>query len=844
MDRSKYFTKVIGVVLGIMALLIFSAEWAFAHSPHHVIGALILSPNYGLDKILFAVLAGVNLQRSMDGGYSWKLLARGLDNRSSFSFLAVSPSYQDDRTLYVSTEGDGIYRSEDGGDSWAQINKGLGDLNISYVWVSPEFGLERSVFCAGIRGGLYKAGDGGGLWYPVIEEGVRVMAMGFWPGGGVLVGEERGRLRFSKDGGETWHRSYEFGDPGSVTAIAVSPSFSRDNTVFVGTEKGGVFKSEDGGKSFAGVNEGLTNKMVRWVALSPEYERDSTLFVSTWYEAVFCSTDGGKRWEHFKEGLTTNKQADSEQYKSPHFRDLRISNTFVEDRTMFLAGFDGLFKSVDGGRRWEQLETMPVKMVTGLGVSAKGRDRLEVAVGTYNGGIYMTRDGGQTWSIANKGLPRTRPTDIVFSPEGGTVFTAVSGFLLKSSNGGRDWLKFGLHRKSWGNRIRSRLTRLGIPDRLLNLCLGKIENRGTPYPTAIAISPDFHEDRTLFFGTRKHGVFKSVDGGLHSEAVWDGMGRVIPSLAISPAFPEDATLFASVRNQGVYKTPDGGETWHAVNAGLEGPFAKGSTGKSADPMDIELAVSPDYRADQTVFAGSSGGLFKTEDGGTTWHPLYLAGIEKHAFIRTVALSPAYAKDRTVLVSVKGRGLFRSSDGGQSFVETGRDLIAGNYCLRWMAFSPFYPLDRIVYGACDAEVFQSTNSGETWRLLSRPARYEDSQSAIRYKGAWKVLHGEDFSASTARHSEVSGSRAGLTFVGTGVTWVGGTGKDHGIARVLIDGEYVAEADQFSEERRVMAPVYSIEGLPPGPHTVEVEVRGSRNPRSTGFSIEIEAFDVFP
>jgi photosystem II stability/assembly factor-like uncharacterized protein len=847
MNGSKGSAKAFGVVLGTTVLLLLSVKWAFAHSPHHVIGALALSPNYGLDRILFVILAGVNLQKSVDGGYSWKLLARGLDNLSSFSFIAASPSYREDQTVFVSTEGDGIYRSLDGGTSWVKVNEGLGELNISYVWVSPDYGTDRTVLAAGIRGGLFKTRDGGDLWYPVTEKGVPVTATAFLPNDGVIAGDGEGRLSHSKDGGEVWHGGYQFGDSGSITSIAVSPGVSRDNTVFVGTERGGVFKSEDGGSSFVEVNGGLTTKSIRSIALSPEYERDSTLYASTWYEAVFRSIDGGKSWRQFGQGITRNKQADTEQYKSPHFRDLRISNAFGEDRTMFLAGFDGLFKSTDRGETWEQMETMPLKMMSGLGISATARDKPVITIATYGAGIYTTRDQGETWSINNKGLPRTRPTDVVFSSDG-TLFSAVSGFLLRSETLGRDWDKMVLYRKRRGSRVLAGLRKLGVPTRVLNSLFGRSEKEGVPYPTVIAVSPDFPADHTLFFGTRRHGIFKSKDRGLQNKAVWDGRGQVISSLAISPSFSKDATVFASVRSRGVYRTMDGGATWHAVNAGL--PIGAGDALESkvheveVPGEDINLAMSPNFQTDQTLFAGCSSGLFKTEDGGRNWIELKIVGAEGDVFIRANAISPGYAKDRTVLVSVKGRGLFKSSDGGRSFVETGRDLIVGNHSLRWIAFSPFYPFDRTVYGASDAEVFRSDDGGETWRLISRPVRYEDTREWIRYEGDWKVSRGDEFSASTITHSEAAGSRADLTFVGTGVTWVGSSGKDQGVARVLIDGEDFGDVDQFSEERKAMTPTYSAMGLPQGPHRITVEVRGSKNEKSTGCRIEIDAFDVFP
>jgi hypothetical protein len=43
---------------------------------------------------------------------------------------------------------------------------------------------------------------------------------------------------------------------------------------------------------------------------------------------------------------------------------------------------------------------------------------------------------------------------------------------------------------------------------------------------------------------------------------------------------------------------------------------------------------------------------------------------------------------------------------------------------------------------------------------------------------------------------------------------------------------------------MMTTYSIAGLPSGPHTITIELADTKNPKSTGFLIEIDAFDLAP
>jgi len=116
--------------------------------------------------------------------------------------------------------------------------------------------------------------------------------------------------------------------------------------------------------------------------------------------------------------------------------------------------------------------------------------------------------------------------------------------------------------------------------------------------------------------------------------------------------------------------------------------------------------------------------------------------------------------------------------------------------------------------------------------------------IHYEGKWELLRGNDFSTSSVTCSNVAHSKAVLNFVGTGVTWLGTTSNNQGIARVYIDGNYKAEVDQFSDTRETMVISYSIADLAYGPHTIMMEVADTKHPKSTGYRIEIDAFDIMP
>jgi photosystem II stability/assembly factor-like uncharacterized protein len=874
----KFPFKWKGAFISFMLIVLISAAvWFFdvkdlcAHSPHDPIDALVISPAYDEDQTLF-IISVEQFLRSTDGGLSWKQLVNGLDYQDVLSSVAISPHYRQDGTLFVSSEGDGIYRSQDGGDSWVRVNSGLDELALNLLAISPAYHVGEIVLASGIEGGLYKSANGGDSWQQVIGDEIQVTAVTFSPDAKrdcAFVGDSRGVLYLSTDGGEGWQQIFRTSNAGAITSVAISPYFSSDGTLFVGTGKGGIFRSADGGVSFTEINEGLSftlkgkygtlreskdgpvirrsEKDVISIAISPNYREDGTVFASLWNEAIFKSEDGGDTWRRYTLGLTCDYQADSEKFKSAHFRGVVLSNAFARDKTVFLGGFDGLFKSTDGGRHWAQMETFPLSLVAGLALSPGDRDRLSVAITTYGGGAYTTDDQEIAWTIRNNGLATTRLTDIAFSPDfysDDTMFSASTGYILRSTCSGDHWDRVPLGYFGWRRSLSSILNRrLRIPNVLTRLLLTRSE-RDAPYPTVFAVSPDFASDGTLYFGTRYHGVFRSVDRGLNPSMIWDGEGQLITSLAISPDFSSDGTLFAGAYGAGIYKTVDRGETWLPAHDGLAFIDAWRSSGidQITRRYDILLAISPHYKTDQTVFVACSEGLFKTTDGGHSWQELQGLTSDSRSYVVALAVSPDYENDQTVVVSVKGKGLFESGDGGKTFTEIGSDLIDSNHMVKLIGFSASNATGDVIYAASDEEIFRSTDGGNTWETIHRPVRYEDNREVVRYEGPWEVSKSDGFSAGTVTLSDIAHSRADLSFVGTGVSWIGTESSDGGIAHVYIDGKHMGDVDQFSEARRNMMTVYSITGLSYGSHSIAVEVAGMKNPRSMGYRIELDAFDV--
>lgn len=680
--------KLVGLLL-LSAAIYFSVEVnaAFAHTPHDDIYQIEISPNYHQDQTLFIIVRG-NLFKSEDGGSSWQRLVKGLDHQYGLSALDISS--QTSNTLFLTTKGDGIYKSEDGGSSWLKVNQGLEALDIDLVAISAK--NPEVVLAAGTEGGLYKTENGGENWEKVISD-IKVTAITYFPEhkDQIVIGDRQGNLYLSKDEGYNWQPLVNIANSGEIRAIALSPNFVSDKTLYVGTEKAGILKSVDGGISFSKVNRDLSDKSIVSLSVSPTSRTDYTLFASTWHEVFFQSNDKGRSWKKYHKGLTTDPQA--AEFKRPNFSDLEISNS--DEKTMFLAGYDGLFKSTNGGRNWQEVDTLS-SIIVDLELSPDYNNDSTVVVGTYLWGHYLSNDGGATWKPINKGAEEGRPNgivrvfDIVFSPnysEDNTIFSTTWYRLLKSTNRGKYWQEFNP--------------------------MGKSEK------FTLAVSPSFASDRMIYLGTQKGRILRSIDGGKNFSRIGN-LGQDVYSLLISPNFSVDRTIFAGVRD-GVFKTVDGGATWRSAGEGI-------ATEESEAPI---LTISPSYKVDRTIFAGSSQGVFKTEDGGQSWERLAGDTYGNNVHIEAIALSPDYQTDRTLIVSSRGKGLFKSIDGGNTFSKIGDDLLDNNHLLSNtigfppvgasmpIKFSPLYSIDQTIYGFSGTKLLKSENGGNTWETIIIP-----------------------------------------------------------------------------------------------------------------------------
>ncbi len=711
------FLFIVAIFFSLSTLFIHNPV-ALSHRPHDIVDQVELSPNYDKDQTLFIIVRG-NLLKSEDGGKSWQRLWKGLDNPDNLKALAISSN--NENLLFTASFFGGVYKSQDGGKSWTRVNQGLNleKSKINLLEISPN--SDDFILAVDSNEGSYKTENGGKNWTQILENEqenkiVEVSFIQELPST-ILVANDLGTVKISEDSGKNWDTFFTYLNGSKITTLQVSPNFTMDKTIWIGTEKNGVFKVVDGNLEEGSEIKELRDKIIKDIAFSSNYQEDQTLFISTWNQGIFRSQDNGKSWQNFDQGLTKSEQADEKQFRLPHFDEIRISNNFKDDKTLFLSGFDGIFKSTNAGKNWQDLDSLSARIVIGIAVSPNYKNDNTIAVIDYVGAAHISYDKGKSWSSMKSGLelpnftkslrvPHDDPRrffDIAFSPNYAEDKTLFLGLLrdriLKSSDLGKNW------------------SIIKLPSVANSFVRG----------TFLAISPNIAEDNTVYVATSAGTIYKSTDNG-DTFSILTKLKRRVTSLSISPNFSSDKTLYISTFD-GIFQSIDQGVNWQNIT----------QENSLKNILWLGLAISPNYQEDKTLIAGGGNGLFKSVNAGKTWDRINDLPYENNPSVFEIAISPNYTNDKTFITTLPGKGTFKTVDDGQTFSTLGDDKI---YLSRLntvpsasipIQFSPFYSDDNTIYGfgSVEPEIYQSTDQGKTWNIIPIPKSRKNWLDYINY-----------------------------------------------------------------------------------------------------------------
>ena len=581
--------------------------------------ALAISPNYSTDNTVFAGVNSRGVYKTTDDGENWTEVLSSSSAGDTRS-LAISPNYATDQTIFAGTYA-GVFKSTDGGSSWTAVNSGISSTSyMCYLAISPNYANDQTLYVGGrFSGGIYKSTDGGSSW-TLVNSGMSVYSITISPNFStdqtVYAGSSSGIYK-TTDGGSSW-TAVTTGIYG-INSLATSPNYINDQTVYAGTDSG-VYKTTDRGISWTAVNSGISDTPlnIRSLAISPDYMTDQTVFAGLRAGGVFKTTSGGSSWAANNTGIS-----------SASISSLVIHPGYANDKTIFAGSYDnGVYRTTDGGASWASINSGISNFnIYSLVISPDYEADSTVFAGSWGGGVYKTTDGGSNWAAVNTGITNNVISSLAISPNYAADRTVFAGLyygraVCKTTNGGTSWTPV-----------------LTVSSAVFSL----------------AVSPNYASDFTVYAGTGS-GVYKTTDGGASWAAVNSGITTgygVISSLAVSPDYAADQTVYAGTTYRGVFKSTDGGASWAYL--GISGTIHS-------------IAVSPDYGTDQTVYVGTgsggphgggpSRGIFKSTDGGANWTTMN-SGLPTNlgSSSPTICISPDFAADQTVFAGTNGFSVF-------------------------------------------------------------------------------------------------------------------------------------------------------------------------------------------
>ncbi len=501
---------------------------------------------------------------------------------------------------------------------------------------------------------------------------------------------------------------------GRVTAVAGIAG--RPLVYFMGSTGGGVWKTEDAGVSWANaadkylesasvgaVDVSDSDPSVIWVGMGSACIRGNT----SMGDGVYRSVDGGKTWSHV--GL---RQAGQIGRLIVDPRDPEVAFVAALGHPFGPNSERGVFRTKDGGASWQKIlfisdstGTVDLAMrpdnprILFAGMWRAERKPWTMISGAREGGIWRSKDGGDTWKRLEKGLPdglvgKTAVSVSRSNPD--RVWALIEapdeeGGLYRSDDGGDTWKQVNKERKLRQRAWYYTHVYADPGDEntvyVLNVRFWKSIDGGKTFEQIRVPHGDTHDlwispedPRTMIIGN-DGGAQITHNGGKSWSTMYNQATAEMYRLFVDEAFPY--RVYGSQQDNSTISLPSRGmggltpyEDWRSVGGGESG----------------HIAIDP--RNPDVTYAGSYGGTITRRDYGNRTN-------------RSILLYPELG--------------------------IGEAAVNLRYRFQWNApirLSPWNP--DVLYHASQY-VHRSTNGGQSWETIS-PDLTRDDETKQAYAGA--------------------------------------------------------------------------------------------------------------
>ncbi len=616
---------------------------------------------------------GTDLYRLADDGRVWNLIKSGVPFKGSWQMA------EHGRTLYV-VSGTDVFASIDRGETWNTLGTRPEGRLIDIVITDESFYL-------GLIDGVFRSTDNGKSWISL-----------------------KGNLADRK-----------------IHALT-----TVENTLFVGTDAGLYRFDSEGWKQLSiGKDENiraLTSTGYRLYVVIGEESKDQltpeiiSIFTSRKPSLqLYRSTDAGDSWQL----IDPTKVLPVQATRTTSFTLGSAGNSKAEPASSVkivatqesLLVFDGrrVYYSSDAGETWTALHSSqdkpPYVVMLGENTFYKGG----------HDGIHRTIDAGKTWQQFNTGLVNTTIEHLVAVDD--TLYANIGYMLLSSSDDGESWTPVsgnpgnltgmieydGVLYGRGAKNMTPRLFWLSTEDEGLTLIPGVPDLEDTDFNERITekINLSFletlHDKGIKNIEDRKEVNPEHFDEKKFSEAysniVEENMAHYLQSYLGSFAVSHETYYMESRQN--LFRWKPGTTEWY--DTGLIDENASTYDLKEFnDPNDIGFNIAVSGR---TVYVGKRDGhLFQSFDEGDTWND--------------VSMDLPFTVASYNVIAFAGSKVYIATDKGVAYSNDGTDWHTATDTEGEPLIIEKFGMDGTnVYGATERQVYRLEGSSNTWKQVN-------------------------------------------------------------------------------------------------------------------------------